>query len=310
MQTAVLITPLDSSPANRALLQTAARQFGAEITPLPDTLPGADVVFVTQTAYHRIETPPAWARLPRVLRVAGVHDDGLHAYQRVRGGVRRVVAAPPVLVGLLPDAAPLTLDPFAPFSAPTVPEISRQCTLLAGTPDELVGQVVALLHDLGVLDDTPPPGVTVTNFTPDAVPPPLAHAAVIVAGGKGLAYNPAPPPPDHPNPFAWRVQNGFETLIHPLAETLGGAAAATRAVIDAAGISAGYLVGQSGQSPAPELYIAAGISGQPQHMQGASHSRAVLAINPDAAAPVFQAADYGIVGDVYALLPAVLAALT
>lgn len=119
----------------------------------------------------------------------------------------------------------------------------------------------------------------------------ITAAKTIVAGGAGI-----------------KDDHGWE-LINQLARQLGGAVAGTRPAMDDNRISEAQMVGQSGHTVRPDLYIAAGISGDIQHMVGVQESRIIVAINKDPGAPVFKQADYGIVGDYKEILPLLLDAL-
>ena len=139
----------------------------------------------------------------------------------------------------------------------------------------------------------------------------LADAAIIVSGGRGMANNPAAPPDGLSGEDAniWKAKDGFAKTLRPLAEVLGAAVGASRAAVDAGYIAYEHQVGQTGKVVTPDLYIACGISGAIQHQAGMRGSKIIVAINKDAQAPIFKLARYGIVGDLYEVLPALTSAL-
>ncbi len=137
----------------------------------------------------------------------------------------------------------------------------------------------------------------------------LGDAAIIVSGGRGMANNPKEPPGGVPDVTIWKAQDGFETVLKPLAEVLGAAVGASRAAVDAGFIPYAHQVGQTGRTVSPDLYVACGISGAIQHQAGMRTSKVIVAINKDADAPIFKLARYGIVGDLYKVVPALTAEL-
>lgn len=150
------------------------------------------------------------------------------------------------------------------------------------------------------------PATEVVGYRESEADVSLSDAAVIVSGGRGTANNPGLKPPDgitdEKEQEIWRAQQGFE-LVSELAEALGGAIGASRAAVDAGYIPYVHQVGQTGKVVSPDLYIACGISGAIQHLAGMRTAKTIVAINKDPDAPIFKLARFGIVGDLYDVLP-------
>jgi electron transfer flavoprotein alpha subunit len=162
----------------------------------------------------------------------------------------------------------------------------RLALVRSGTFEPVESGGEAAVEDVAVqLEDFSTQATMVERAHAESEGPSIEDAAVIVAGGRGLG---------EPDKFA---------LLEELAAALGGAVAATRAVVDAGWYPYATQVGQTGKTVAPKLYLACGISGAIQHKVGMQASGTIVAINKDPNAPIFEYADVGVVGDLHQIVP-------
>ena len=216
---------------------------------------------------------------PRVAALLGVGCAADCTSLDAAGG--KLVARRPVMAG---KAFERVAFPMTPAVATLRPKVFAPAPPEAGK----VAGVEALSFDW----DASKPRAVVTGTTgASGSRPDLTESEIIVSGGRGLKG---------PENFG---------IVEQLADALGATVGASRAVVDAGWRPHGDQVGQTGKTVSPKLYVAVGISGAIQHLAGMSSSRCIVAINKDADAPIFKVADYGVVGDLFEVVPALTEAI-
>lgn len=208
--------------------------------------------------------------VPVVSNVVGLSiDDGRIIAHNTIFGAKEQVST--VIVGPDPSLFVIKAKSFEIDSHPKVCEV----------------KVVDVTKLLGHLDRVK----IINSFREERTGPKLADADIVVAGGRGIGS-----------------AENFH-LIEELAELLGGAVGASRAIVDSGWVPYSLQVGQTGKSVTPSLYFAIGISGATQHIVGMKGARSIIAINKDRTAPIFSISDLGVVGDVHTVLPSLIDAL-
>ncbi len=159
----------------------------------------------------------------------------------------------------------------------------------SATPEEAEGAAAVEEFTATVSDSAKKAQIVASQPRKASGRPDLTEAAIVVAGGRGTGGN-------------------FEP-VEQLADSLGAAVGASRAAVDSGWIAHSFQIGQTGKTVSPQLYVAAGISGAIQHKAGMQTSKVVVAVNKDEEAPIFEMADFGVVGDLSSVLPAVTEAV-
>ena len=272
-------------------LALEAGQYGAttlyDVGPLGRALPGAPVASAIQLLVSSVGAPDA-------ILVPNSYD-GRDIAGRLSARLDRPVLTN--VTGLADEGGLVTEHPVfggtqtvrARFTAEGPGIIVVRAKSFAAEPSGGASAAIlaAPVGDLGA-----EAGATITtSHVEERTGPKLEEAAVVVSGGRGLG------------------EADKYALIEEAAKLLHGAAGASRAIVDAGWVPYSHQVGQTGKTVKPMVYIACGISGATQHMVGMKGSKNIVAINKDPDAPIFQIADFGVVGDVHKVLPALIAAL-
>ena len=279
---------------------------------------GADEVFLADDAVLADFRPEAYATA--LSKLAAEHTPEVIIFPTTtRGRELAAMAAIDLKSGVLPDVTALEVEGgrviatrpvyagklLAKVSCQTNPQLITLRVRAFARPAQDGGRSGTPTHvSAGITENEVASKVESYSKTEGGVS--LTDAAVIVSGGRGVSNNPKlslPAGLDEKAAEVWRAQQGFK-LVGDLAAVLGGAMGASRAAVDAGYIPYVHQVGQTGKVVSPDLYIACGISGAIQHQAGMRTSKYIVAINKDPEAPIFRMARFGVVGDLFAILPA------
>ena len=261
----------------------------------------ADQVLVADSAALAQYSPETWAAATAQIATEGeAHTILIAAGRSGREYAPRVAVrldAPYLedVISLTSDGAALRAQRYT-FLARVTETVEAEAPVTVVSAKPGIFPAAAPLAQPGEQYDVdlelPAPRVSVTGKTVEKTSRvPLAEADVIVTGGRGVGS-----------------PENFSALVEGLADQLGAGVGATRAVVDAGWRPYAEQVGQTGKTVQPGAYIALGVSGAVQHLSGMGKSKFIVAINKDAEAPIFKVADYGVVGDVNQIVPALIEA--
>ena len=278
---------------------------------------GADEVYLADAPALEDYRPEPWADVTSQV-ARDIAPDVMVFPTTTRAREVAGMAAVDLETGVLVDVVDLSMEDGTIIATRSI----YAGKLLSQVKCEASPQIVTLRgRAYGTPEPDPGRGGEITkvavDLTPDAIATTVAgyeekgggvslkDASVIVSGGRGTSNNASLTPPAdlaEDEQEIWKAKQGFN-LVSDLAEVLGAAVGASRAAVDANYIPYDNQVGQTGKVVSPDLYIACGISGAIQHLAGMRTSKVIIAINKDPDAPIFKLARFGVVGDLFDILP-------